>query len=67
MQPYIAEEWFVNLGDSNINQNRLYAGLSWTVVNNIKSSLFYAWKASRGSGGWRNINVIGFDLKFPFQ
>lgn len=67
MQPYIAEEWLINLGESNINQNRVYAGLSWTVAGNVKSSLFYAWKAGRGSGGWVNTNVIGIDLKFPFQ
>lgn len=66
LQPFIAEEWLMNLGDSNINQNRLYAGVSWTISKHLKSSLYYMWKASRGSGGWANTNVIGTSLKFPF-
>ena len=66
LQPYIAEEWFLNLGDSNINQNRVYTGFTWTVAKHMKASIFYVWKASRGTGGWANTNVIGTDLKFPF-
>jgi len=66
LQPFIAEEWFINLGDSNINQNRLYAGFSWKLAKHIKSKIWYMWKAKRGSGGWGNTNVIGIDLKFPF-
>lgn len=66
VQPFIAEEWFMNLGDSNINQNRLYAGFSLKIAKHVKSSIWYMWKFSRGSGGCTNTNVIGTDLKFPF-
>jgi hypothetical protein len=67
LQPFIAEEFFMNMEDGRTNQNRVYLGFSWTVVKNVKGSLFYVWKASRGSGGsWENTNVIGTSLKFPF-
>jgi hypothetical protein len=66
LQPFIAEEWFMNMGDSNINQNRFYTGFSWKLAEHIKGNIWYMWKASRGSGGWVNTNAIGTDLKFPF-
>jgi len=66
-QPYISEEWFVHLGENNIDQNRLIAGVSWPITKNLKSSLYYMWKAGRSkTGGWGNTNVIGTDFKFPF-
>lgn len=66
LQPYVAEEFFINLGENNINQNRLFAGFSWPVTKKIKSSLYYVWKTSRGTGGWVNTNVIGLDFKILF-
>jgi len=56
----------MNLGDSNINQNRLYAGFSWTVAKHMKAGIFYMRKTGSGTGGWANTNVIGTDLKFAF-
>jgi hypothetical protein len=66
LQPYIAEEWLINLGDSNINQNRLSAGFSWPVTGNISSGFNHAWKAGRGAGGRANTNAIGTDFKVLF-
>jgi hypothetical protein len=66
LQPYIAEEWFVNLGDDNINQHRLYSGFSCKIAKNINSSIYYAWKTSKISGGWRDTNIIGVQFKILF-
>ena len=66
LQPYIAEEWFVNLWDDNINQNRLYSGFSRELTKNISGSVFYMWKTSKISGGWRDTNVIGTQFKILF-
>jgi len=57
LQPYVAEEWFVNLGENNINQN---------LAKNINGNIFYMWKTSKTSGGWINTNVIGTQFKFLF-
>lgn len=66
LQPYVAEEWFVNLGDDNINQNRLFSGISFKLSKNINGSVYYLWKTSKISGGWRDTNVIGTQFKFLF-
>ncbi len=67
LQPFIAEEWFVHLGENNIDQNRLSAGLSYAITKNIKSSIYYMWKANRGSGGWVNTNVVGTSFNILFK
>jgi hypothetical protein len=66
LQPYVAEEWFVNIGDDNINQNRLFSGFSWMLTKNISGNVHYLWKTSKISGGWRDTNVIGTQFKILF-
>ncbi len=66
LQPYVAEEWFVNLGEDNINQNRLYSGFSCKLAKNLSGNIFYLWKTSKTPGGWLNTNVIGTQFKFLF-
>jgi hypothetical protein len=66
LQPYIAEEWFINLGDNNVNQNRLSCGFSFNLAKNINASVFYMYKTSKITGGWRDTNVIGTQFKFLF-
>jgi hypothetical protein len=66
LQPYISEEVFLNLGENNINQNRLSAGFSSNPAKNIKVGVYYMWKTSKIAGGWRDTNVIGTQFKFLF-
>jgi hypothetical protein len=66
LQPYVAEEVFLNLGENNINQNRLSSGFSTRPAKNIRVSVYYMWKTSKITGGWRDTNVIGTQIKFLF-
>jgi hypothetical protein len=66
LQPYIAEEVFINLGENNINQNRLSAGFSSKLSKNVNVGVYYLWKTSKITGGWRDTNVIGTQFKFLF-
>jgi hypothetical protein len=66
LRPYIAEEVFINLGEDNVNQNRLSTGFSCKPAKNIEASVYYMWKTSKISGGWEDTNVIGAGLKFLF-
>lgn len=66
LQPYIADEIFINLGENNINQNRLFSGLSFKLSPNIKSSIYYMYKSSKQTGGWLNTNVIGTADRMAF-
>lgn len=66
LRPYIAEEVFINLGEDNVNQNRLSTGFSCNLAKNIEASVYYMWKTSKISGGWEDTNVVGVGLKFKF-
>ena len=66
LKPYLADEVFVPLNDDNITKNRVYAGVSFRVLENMTGEVFYLWQSSRSSGDWNDINVLGTRLKFRF-
>ena len=66
LQPYLADEVFINLDGEGYNRNRLYSGLSLKLSKNIKAEVYYLWQSSESSGGWEDINVLGTQLKFYF-
>ena len=66
LQPYMADEFFINLGEDNVSKNRVYSGFSFKVSQNLKGSLFYLWERTKISGGWRDANIIGANLKLYF-
>ncbi len=66
LQPYIADEIFINLGQSSINQNRLSSGFSFKLSSNIKAGIYYLFKSSKQSTGWSDTNVIGSQIVFLF-
>jgi hypothetical protein len=66
LQPYVAEEFFINLPEDNINQNRLSSGFSFRLAKNVKGSIYYMFKKSKGTDGWTDTNVIGIQFKFLF-
>ena len=66
LQPYIADEIFINLGESRINQNRFYSGFSFKLSKNLKTNIYYMLKSSKQSSGWLDTNVIGAQIVFLF-
>ncbi|MGB2806490.1 MAG: DUF2490 domain-containing protein [Sedimentisphaerales bacterium] len=66
LKPYLADEVFVPLNDDNIARNRVYAGVSFKVLENMTGEVFYLWQSSRSAGDWNDINVLGTWLKFRF-
>lgn len=69
LQPYIAEEVFINGNAEDFNKNRLYSGLCWHVSKNIKVDVFYLWQSSKSDGSWcdtNDTNVLGTGLEFHF-
>ena len=66
LKPYLADEVFVPLDDDNITKNRVYAGVSFKVLENMTGEVFYLWQSSRSAGDWNDTNVLGTRLKFRF-
>jgi opacity protein-like surface antigen len=66
LKPYVADEVFIPLNDDNITQNRVYAGISFEVLENLTADVFYLWLNGRTADGWNDINVLGTGLRYRF-
>ncbi|MDD4910307.1 MAG: DUF2490 domain-containing protein [Candidatus Omnitrophica bacterium] len=66
IQPYVADEIFVELDDGSLSRNRLYSGFGLAINGNIKSEVYYLLQSSRSSGEWKDANVLGIKLKLVF-
>ena len=66
IQPYIADEIFVDFDDGEFDRNRLYGGITMKLLKNLKGDLFYLWQSSKSGSGWTDCHVIGSNLKLSF-
>ena len=66
LKPYTADEIFITLNDDNIDRNRLYIGVTLPLREGVDVDIYYMWQASRSSGEWKDIEVLGTGLKFHF-
>ncbi len=66
IQPYVADEIFIDLDGEDFNRNRVYGGFSMKIFKNLKAEIYYLWQNSKKSGDWNDINVLGTKLKLSF-
>jgi len=66
LKPYIADEVYFTLDEADYTRNRLYAGFSINLAENLKGNVFYLWQSTKTSGTYIDINVIGTYLTFSF-
>lgn len=66
LQPYLADEMYINLDGGDLNRNRLYSGFSLNLSKKIKAEVYYLWQSSKSGGHWKDLNVLGTQLKFSF-
>ncbi len=45
LQPYLADEVFINFNDQGYAANRFYSGLSFDLAKNIKGQIYYLWQS----------------------
>ena len=58
IQPYVADEIFVELEDGSLSRNRVYSGLGFTITKNIKGEVYYLLQSSKSSSQWVDSNVL---------
>ena len=66
INPYIADEIFVDFIEEKLNRNRLYAGADFKILKNLKLDIFYLWQASEKDDNWADCNVLGTKVKLSF-
>ena len=66
IQPYVADEVFVDFDQGELNRNRVYTGFALKLSKHINAELFYLWQRSKSSSTWVDYNTLGTKLKFSF-
>ena len=65
IRPYVANEIFIDFDAGELNQNRIYAGLQFTITKNLNCELFYL-RLSAKKTQWTDSNILGTKLKLSF-
>jgi len=66
IEPYVAEETFLNFDAQGFNQQRFYGGVFLPLHEKIRLDLFYLWKLDKVDGDWHGTNVLGTWIYFQF-
>jgi len=66
IQPYLADEIFVNFNSTGFNRNRFYAGFGMTFFQGLKGEIYYLLQNTDISGKWKKANVLGTKAKLAF-
>ncbi len=70
IQPYLADEIFIRLNGTDLNQNRFSAGFSFIIVKNLKGEIYYMLQSTKNykktASDWTDTNVLGTKLKIAF-
>jgi len=62
IQPYLTDEIFVNLDESELYRNRISVGLKGQLRTYLKADISYLWQSSRANENWLDEHVIGLTL-----
>lgn len=70
VQPYLADEIFINSSGAAFNNNRFYSGLGFSLTKNVRGEIYYLLQHTRtvnkNSTNWPYVNVLGTKLKISF-
>ncbi|MBU0683557.1 MAG: DUF2490 domain-containing protein [Candidatus Omnitrophica bacterium] len=67
IQPYVADEVFVDFHGDRLTRNRLYSGIKANLLAHLKSDVFYLCEFNKSSSKeWTYNNVIGIKVKLDF-
>ena len=66
LKPYIADEIFINLNGEGYVANRVYAGVTFNLLKNVKTAIYYVWQSARASPGRNDIHALGTKIVFNF-
>ncbi len=66
IQPYIAEEPFYDFDANELNKNRVYAGVNFKVVKNLKGGLYYILESRKSKEDWTNVGILASSLSYSF-
>lgn len=62
--PYVADEIFYDMEESELNRNRLYIGAEIGSLKSIKPTIYFLIQSGLKNNEWSQIGILGFKFKF---
>lgn len=66
IQPYLADEIFIDCRLGELNQNRFFSGFAFNIYKNIKGEIYYLFRFAKSAPIWKDSNVLGTKIKIIF-
>jgi len=66
IQPYLADEAFIDFEGTEFTRNRIYSGFSSRITKNLRCDIFYMLQHSKASANWNRSHVLGTALRVSF-
>lgn len=66
LQPYLADEVFLNLASETFDRDRIWSGFFIDLAKNIKGEIYYMLDLAKSGANWKETNVLGISLKVAF-
>ncbi|MDD5194674.1 MAG: DUF2490 domain-containing protein [Candidatus Omnitrophica bacterium] len=66
IQPYLANEIFLDFQNKAFSRNRFYSGFTMSFTKNLKGEIYYLLQSSKSGDVWTDANVLGTKLKLTF-
>jgi hypothetical protein len=65
-RPYVADQVYLNLEGQTFEKNRIYAGVTFELTENIESGFYYVWQSRKSDHQWNELNALGFQIEILF-
>ena len=66
IQPYLADEIFLDFQNKAFSRNRFYCGFTMNLTKNVKAEIYYLLQSSRSTNNWAEAHVLGTKIKLVF-
>ncbi len=66
IQPYLADEIFLDFQNKAFSRNRFSSGLTASLTKNLKAEIYYLLQSSISVNNWVEANVLGTKIKLVF-
>lgn len=66
INPWLADEIFLEEYKDSIYRNRFYIGVGLKLIKHLKGDIFYLWQTTEKGNDWIDYNVFGTKLKLLF-
>jgi len=66
IQPYLADEVFLNFDGTAFTKNRFFSGLGLNLTKNLKAEIYYLLQSSKSAHKCTDANVLGTKIKWLF-